>query len=452
MLRLRNNKGHCRFMVKPITKAVGKLPRQHKITISGISLFLLLLLIWPSEQASASRNAEHVESFELGKRYPLPLSLEMDDEHISAELELEWLEHTIRPGDSLAMIFQTLGFSANQLHRVTQAPEANLLRRIHPGDKLHVARGEDNDVLELRYALNDINTFVIYRDPETGTYASRHEQKEVDSRLAFAHATITSNFWNAGVQAGLTQSQIMNLAELFGWDIDFALDIRQGDRFSVLYEQKFIDGEYVGTGNIIAAEFINQRDTFRAVRHENGNYYTPEGQNMRKTFLRSPVHFTRVSSDFNPRRLHPVTGRVAPHNGIDYVAPVGTPVMSAGDGRVVASAYNNLNGHYIFIQHGERYMTKYLHLSRRQVSQGERVRQGQVIGRVGATGRVTGAHLHYEFLVDGTHRNPRTVRLPQAESLPESELPSFKAVAQQRMAMIESRQRVYLAMNDAQRN
>ncbi|WP_113908013.1 peptidoglycan DD-metalloendopeptidase family protein [Aliidiomarina celeris] len=434
-------------MVKPITTAVGKLPRKHKITISGISAFLLVLLIWPSEQASASRNTEAAEQFELGKRYPLPLALQNDSLPEVTEAEPEWVQHTVRSGDNLAVIFQQLGLSAQQLYRVTQAPDANILRRIHPGDTLYVAKEENNDIIELRYALNEIETFVIYKDAESNTYLSKRETKEVEARLAFAHATITSNFWNAGVQAGLTQAQIMNLAELFGWDVDFALDIRQGDSFSVLYEQKFIDGEYVGTGDIIAAEFINQREKFQAVKHENGNYYTPEGKNMRKTFLRSPVHFTRVSSDFNPRRMHPVTGRVAPHNGIDYAAPTGTPVMSAGDGRVIASAYNNLNGHYIFVQHGERYVTKYLHLSRRHVSQGERVRQGEVIGRVGATGRVTGAHLHYEFLVDGAHRNPRTVKLPQAESLPANELPSFQARAQQQMAMIESRQRVYLAMN-----
>jgi len=239
------------------------------------------------------------------------------------------------------------------------------------------------------------------------------------------------------VQAGLTQGQIMALADLFGWDIDFALDIRPGDHFSVLYEQRYIDGEFVGYGRIIAAEFANQGEVFRTVRHDNGNYYTPEGRNMRKTFLRAPVSFQYISSNFNPRRIHPVTGRVAAHNGIDYAAPVGSPIQAAGDGRVVRSGYNNLNGHYVFIQHGERYMTKYLHLSRRLVQQGARVRQGQRIGLVGATGRVTGAHLHYEFLVDGVHRNPRTVNLPQAESLPADQLPAFRTLAEQQLAHLD---------------
>lgn len=436
-------------MVKPMKKVMRLLPRHHKITISSISIFLLLLLIWPSERASASRNLEKETTLELGKRYPLPLHFEGYEHEQEASVDVDWLDYEIQSGDNLARIFNRLGFSAQQLYRLTQADKENILRRVHPGDTLQLAKNSKQEIVELRYVLSNTDTFVL-RLQDDQSYSANHETKEFESRIEFAHAVIHSNFWNAGVEAGLTQSQIMNLAELFGWDIDFALDIRQGDRFAVLFEQKFVDGEYVGAGHIIAAEFVNQRETFRAIRHENGNYYTPAGKNMRKTFLRAPVHFTRVSSNFNPRRLHPVTGKVAPHNGIDYAAAVGTPIMAAGDGRVIASAYNNLNGHYIFVQHGERYVTKYLHLSRRHVKNGERIRQGQVIGRVGATGRVTGPHLHYEFLVDGTHRNPRTVNLPQAESLPAGELSLFTSFAEQKMAMLESRQRVFLALNHVQ--
>jgi len=386
------------------------------------------------------------DMLELGKPYPLQLQLEHDDFGLNEQTAVEWVEYEVRSGDSLAVIFNRLGFSAQQLYQITQIEHESALRRIHPGNKIQFAKQGDNEILELHFALDEKDTIVIRRNDE-GLYESTQESKIVESRIEFAQATITSNFWNAGVEAGLTQNQIMNLADLFGWDVDFALDIRTGDRFSVLFEQNYVDGHFIGNGRIVAAEFINQNETFRAVLHENGNYYTPEGKNMRKSFLRAPVHFTRVSSSFNPRRMHPVTGRVSPHNGIDYAAATGTPVMSAGDGRVLESGYNNLNGHYIFVQHGERYVTKYLHLSRRHVSRGERVRQGQVIGRVGATGRVTGAHLHYEFLVDGVHRNPRTVTLPQAESLPSDMLPAFTSHAQQQMASLENRKRVFLALN-----
>ena len=347
----------------------------------------------------------------------------------------------------MARIFQRLGLSPQQLYRVTQAEDAALLQRIHPGDRLNFGLNEDGELAQLTYDLSDVETLLI-TSSEEGRFVSSRETKEVEIRHGFANATISSSFWNAGVQAGLTQSQIMNLAELFGWDIDFVMDIRPGDNFSVLYEQRFIDGEYVGSGRIVAAEFVNQGDAFQAIRHDNGSYYKPDGSNMRQAFLRAPVAFNRVSSDFNPRRTHPVTGQVRPHNGIDYAAATGTPVMSAGDGRVVQSGYNELNGNYIFIQHGERYMTKYLHLNRRDVQRGARVRQGQRIGTVGATGRVTGPHLHYEFLVDGVHRNPRTVELPAAESLPGDEMPAFNAIVEQRLAQIQSQRQLQLAMSN----
>lgn len=452
-----------------MTQFIYRLPRQHKVVISIVLAALLLLALLPSEQASASRNTTSPDALELGKRYSLKIPAQTtasSADLAAAEVaiqqlrgreaievaetdyidDLEWQSYQVRSGDSMARIFQRLGLSPQQLYRVTQAEDAALLQRIHPGDRLNFGLTEDGELAQLTYDLSDVETLLITTDDD-GRFVSSRETKEVEIRHGFANATISSSFWNAGVQAGLTQSQIMNLAELFGWDIDFVMDIRPGDNFSVLYEQRFIDGEYVGSGRIVAAEFVNQGDTFQAIRHDNGSYYKPDGSNMRQAFLRAPVAFNRVSSDFNPRRTHPVTGQVRPHNGIDYAAATGTPVMSAGDGRVVQSGYNELNGNYIFIQHGERYMTKYLHLNRRDVQRGARVRQGQRIGTVGATGRVTGPHLHYEFLVDGVHRNPRTVELPAAESLPGDEMPAFNAIVEQRLAQIQNQRQLQLAMS-----
>jgi murein DD-endopeptidase MepM/ murein hydrolase activator NlpD len=158
---------------------------------------------------------------------------------------------------------------------------------------------------------------------------------------------------------------------------------------------------------------------------------------MRKAFLRAPLNFTRVTSNFNPQRFHPITRQVRPHNGTDYGAATGTPVWAAGDGRVLRSAYNNVNGHYIFIQHGNNIVTRYLHLSRRDVREGQRVRQGQTIGAVGATGLATGPHLHYEFLVNGAHRNPRTVDLPDADPLPTAELAAFQRHGEPLLARLD---------------
>lgn len=443
-----------------MTQFIHRLPRQHKVVISLVLTALLLMALLPSEKASASRNTTGAEKVAPGKRYNLELQVpvsamekpvvELIEDIAEPEVvnELEWTSYQVRSGDSMARIFQRLGFSAQQLYRVTQAEEADaVLRQIHPGDVINFGRDANGALSQLTYNLSDVETLLISANEE-GHFATSRETKEVEIRNGFANATINSSFWNAGVQAGLTQSQIMSLAELFGWDIDFVMDIRPGDNFSVLFEERYIDGEFVGTGRIVAAEFVNQGEIFQTVRHDNGNYYKPDGSNMRQAFLRAPVSFNRVSSDFNPRRVHPVTGQVRPHNGIDYAAATGTPVMAAGDGRVVQSGYNELNGHYIFIQHGERYMTKYLHLNRRDVQRGVRVQQGQRIGTVGATGRVTGPHLHYEFLVDGSHRNPRTVDLPAAESLPAGEMPGFNAIVEERIAQIENQRRILFAMHD----
>jgi murein DD-endopeptidase MepM/ murein hydrolase activator NlpD len=214
----------------------------------------------------------------------------------------------------------------------------------------------------------------------------------------------------------------MELAGIFGWDIDFALDLRAGDRFSVLYDEQYLNGRKIGNGDILAARFTNQGVTYTALRFVGPDgsaaYYTPEGQPMRKEFLRAPLDFTRVSSDFNPKRLHPLFKTVRPHNGIDYAAPRGTPVYAAGGGKVIAAGYSNSRGNYVDIQHNGKYTTRYYHLDRFRVKAGQVVKQGQVIGTVGSTGYATGPHLHYEFLVDGAHRNPRTVALPKADSIP----------------------------------
>lgn len=450
-----------------------QLPRRHQLLLSGVCLATLMVMLLPSEPATASRNTSDPELADrqliLGERFEVPVKLKPQvtttdaaapqlkpalDSTAAAdtvavqepvEPSVHWSGYEVKPGDSLARIFDVMGFSPQQLYRLTQDTRANkFLRKIHPGDTLRFAKDADGELLQVAYQISPIDTLIVSQT-ENG-YVSEIDTKEVQVQEAFAYAEIESSFWNAGINAGLTDNQIMSIANIFGWDIDFALDLRKGDEFSVIYEKEYVDGEFAGYGRVLAAEFVNQDRKFQAILHSNGEYYATNGNAMRKSFLRSPVKFTYISSSFNPRRLHPVTGRVRPHNGIDYAANVGTPVMSSGSGKVIASAYNNLNGNYVFIQHGERYVTKYLHLSKRTVKRGDRVKQGDLIGRVGATGRVTGAHLHYEFLVDGVHRNPRTVEFPEAESLTASEMPEFNKIAEQRLAMLADNRRVFLAM------
>jgi len=427
---------------------ISALSPGHRLAIGAISLLLLLLLLLPGERASASRGSEPLEPLQVGVRYPLTLSLDnLASEAPAAEAtpELKPQSMTVKPGDSLALLFQRAGFSARTLYEIDSlGGDARTLRNIHPGDTLRFFSDTAGNLVSLHYPINLTRTLII--DKQDDGYQVRLDSREPESRIRFAHADITSNFWNAGIEAGLDANQIMDLAGIFGWDIDFALDIRDGDQFAVLFEQRYLEGDYIGPGVILAASFTNQGETYRAVRHSDGNYYAPDGRAMKKAFLRAPVNFKYISSNFNPRRLHPVTGKVRPHNGIDYAAPVGTPIMASGAGTVIASAYNKYNGNYVFIKHSNTYVTKYLHLKKRKVNKGQKVKQGQQIGTLGATGRVTGPHLHYEFLVHGVHKNPRTVKLPQSESLDGDDKRRFMKSAEALLTRLDKTNQLMLSL------
>ncbi|MCC5861386.1 MAG: M23 family metallopeptidase [Gammaproteobacteria bacterium] len=269
--------------------------------------------------------------------------------------------------------------------------------------------------------LDEIRALEVVRT-EDG-YHSAIAERAVETRVVTAQAVIQSSLFNAGRAAGVPDSVTMNVAGLFQWDVDFALDIRQGDQFSVVYQELWRDGQRLRTGNILAAEFVNRGRTYRAVRFDMGDradYFTPEGRSIRRAFIRAPVDFTRISSRFNLNRRHPVLHTIRAHRGVDYAAPTGTPIKAAGDGRVIFRGVQGGYGNTLILQHGGNITTLYAHMSRfhPEVRHGNRVRQGQVIGYVGMTGLATGPHLHYEYRVNGVHRDPLTVELPPAEPVP----------------------------------
>ncbi|MDT8410703.1 MAG: peptidoglycan DD-metalloendopeptidase family protein [Wenzhouxiangellaceae bacterium] len=353
--------------------------------------------------------------------------------------ERHWQYVQVASGDTLDIIFRRLGLSPRLLHEiVTLDEDTGRLADLRPGDEFAFDIDDRDGFRALRAESGDEYWLFVERDGETLT--SRSEPRALEVRIAEVEAEITSSLFNAGKNAGLTDNMILRLAGIFGWDIDFALDIRRGDRFALVFEEIYRDDQFLRQGAILGARFINQGQSFAAVRFDAGNgpdYYDPEGRPMRKAFLRAPLNFTRVTSNFNPKRFHPVTRRVRPHNGTDYGAATGTPVWSAGDGTVIEAGYGAANGNYIFVKHGNHIVTRYLHLSKKQVKRGDRVRQGQTIGRVGATGMATGPHLHYEFLVNGRHRDPRKVDLPEVELLSPDLLPQYKAHASSWLARLE---------------
>ena len=416
--------------------AFNSLPHWHRKMVLILSIMVMMLAAWPSEQAVATRVDDNDNELAVEQQVDEEAQLARAEPVTPPKPRYVTSQVKVRSGDNMGVIFQRLGLSTTDLHLIDQLEGTDTLRLLKPGQELTFKLTKGGELHSLYYPHNLEQALKVNRRDDG--FVARPVKIELDTREQVAQGEIRSSFWGAAVEAGMTEDQIMDLAAIFGWDIDFAQDLQPGDSFRVVYQDKYQDDERVASGDILAAEFVNQGATYRAVLNEDGNYYTPDGKAMRKSFLRAPVNFKYISSNFNPRRLHPVTGKVRPHNGIDYVAPVGTPIMAAGGGSVVAAGYNQFNGNYVFIKHAGNYVTKYLHLSKRTVNKGQRVKQGQTIGLLGGTGRVTGPHLHYEFVVGGVHKNPRTLNLPQAESLSGRALASFKAQAMPQLAKLDS--------------
>ncbi|MDE0949757.1 MAG: peptidoglycan DD-metalloendopeptidase family protein [Halioglobus sp.] len=369
--------------------------------------------------------------------------------------EQPWISRVVKRGDTLSLVFNRAGFNDRDVYDVIgQSDDGKSLERIFPGQTIAFQANQSGELTAVRHVKSPLETTTFRRD-DTG-FESLIENRLPEVREAWTTGIISSSLFLAGQEAGMSQNMIMEMANIFGGVIDFVLDPRTGDTIQVVYEDLYLDGAKFRDGGIIAASFTNQGETFNAFRFTDGNgdtnYYNEEGVSMRKAFLMAPVDFTRISSNFNLRRLHPIYKTTRPHRGTDYAAPTGTPVFSAGDGRVSRAGYSRANGNYIFVKHGEQYITKYLHLNKRKVKAGQRVSQGQIIGSVGSTGAATGPHLHYEFLVNGVHRNPRTIhkKLPKAKSLPGAEMANFRQTinkASSQLAVLRSNN--HLAMRSS---
>jgi murein DD-endopeptidase MepM/ murein hydrolase activator NlpD len=428
-------------------------PRHHLLLVAGLLLLVATLLSLGSGDVKANRTSVTL-AIELDSSTPLPAELPAED-LIDAPAAPAWQDFEVRSGDNLSLIFQRAGLDDSDVfHVVSRAPGGRSLTRIYPGQTLGFQISEAGKLEALRYEQSRL-TSIVYTRKNDG-YEVENIVREPERHRTFASATIESSLFLAGKDAGMTYNTIMELANIFGGVIDFVLDPRVGDNFHVLYEELYLDGKKLGDGEILAAEFTNQGKRHTAFRYvdENGKvgYYSEDGISMRKAFLMAPVDFTRISSNFNLRRLHPIYKTTRPHRGTDYAAPRGTPVFAAGDGRVVEAGYTRANGNYVIIKHGEQYTTKYLHLHKRKVKKGARVEQQQIIGTVGSTGAATGPHLHYEFLLNGVHRNPRTIhrKLPKAQSLAQSKMPRFRDQTRSLNMQLASIRQSQLARNSGQ--
>jgi murein DD-endopeptidase MepM/ murein hydrolase activator NlpD len=368
--------------------------------------------------------------------------LRVDATAYRAALGLSNIEVIVGRNDTLERIFRRLELSLQDLASLRAVPELRAhLDRLRPGDPItFVMRG--NELFGLERQLSASDTLKIER--AGSGFATDVVVNPLEREIRTATGNITSSLFRAAQQAGLSDATALAIAEVFAWDIDFVLEIQPGDTFTVTYEALSQDGVPVGDGDVLAVEFVNAGRRFRAVRYVDpagrAAYYTPEGRSLRKAFLRAPVEFSRISSQFNLYRRHPVLNRIRAHRGVDYAAPIGTPVRAAGDGRVRFVGEQAGYGKVIELDHAGGVLTVYGHLSRfaRGLSRGDRVQQGEVIGYVGMTGLATGPHLHYEYRVRGVHMNPQTAALPMTDPVPASLLEDFRARTAPLVASLET--------------
>jgi murein DD-endopeptidase MepM/ murein hydrolase activator NlpD len=343
------------------------------------------------------------------------------------------IEIVVGRNDTLDAIFRRMSLNKSDLAAIRALPGIRQsLDFLKPGDAIKLTHS-DGDIKELTRKVSETQTLDVVR--QTSGFEAKMIDNPVETRVRTAAAVIDSSLFQAAGAADISDAIALKLANVFAWDIDFVLDIREGDRFTAVYEQVYQDGKYLRDGEVLAAEFVNNGKVYRAVRFvsDSGSagYYTPAGLAMRKAFLRAPVDFTRVSSAFNPHRQHPILNLIRGHMGTDYAAPTGTPVQAAGDGRVSFAGRRGGYGNAVVLTHGSNVSTLYGHLSRfaRITHVGAHVQQGDVIAYVGMTGLATGPHLHYEYLTNGVHRNPQTVQLPGAEPLHAEALQRFRDLA-----------------------
>lgn len=438
----------------PVSKALYTAAQDNNISVeTAESATQTVSIEETTSDINLSSDVEAAERLHLEAGAPAETAA---DTITTTDKNLDWKEVEIVSGDNLSRIFPRLGLTASDVFTVAQTEDAKPLLNLKPGQLLRVGLepAEDSNSLNLialELQLDPIKTLALSA-VDNGFVAETHE-REIEKRQQIVGGEIQSSLFLDGQKAGMSDKLIMEMAHIFGWDIDFALDLRQGDSFKVIYNENYLDGDKIDDGEILAAEFTNRGKSFRAVRFTDSEghsqYYTPDGSSMRKAFTRTPVPISRISSGFNPNRKHPVLKTNRPHRGVDYAAATGTPILATGDGKVSFVGNKGGYGRTVILSHGGRYTTLFAHMSRYKsgIKVGQRVRQGDVIGYIGSSGLATGPHLHYEFRVDGVHKNPLTVELPKAEALPDQYRQQFAGYAEPLMARLDNVRIPTLALN-----
>ena len=407
------------FKSLKLLKAIIKnYPKKHLLSILA-GLILLISISFISKDDFNSQPDQKDISLEM----PLDILKKEDDQD-----RIDFLmnkEAVIKNNDSLFSILKRLGIHENNIFQIINSENSSLLSKIKIDKKIKLSINQNNEIVSLNY-IKDFKSGVQAQKKE-GTYHIKEYQLKTEKFKVFKKVKINDSLYVDGLKQGLPDSVIMDLVYIFGWDIDFNLDIRQGDSYSLIYEEVFVNGEKVIDGDILIAEFSNLGKKHVAIRYKlksgDSEYFSPNGRNVKKAFLRSPLKFNYISDKYNLKRKHPIFNKIKAHTGVDYAAGKGTPVRATGDGTIVHSSVKGGYGNLVEIKHTEDYSTRYAHLDRisPRITLGKKVRQADIIGYVGRTGTATGYHLHYEFRVNGKHTNPLKVRLPNAKPIKASE-------------------------------
>lgn len=355
-----------------------------------------------------------------------------------------WQSATVQPGDSAIRVFNRLHIPyATQQHILNLGTMVTPLKHIQPGHRLFLLGSKKQPVLRIVYTFSTTDSLILEHLP-SGEFKAHIEQAPLTQAMRYTSGTIKHSLYTAANKAGLSDKQIAELTHIFGWDIDFNKDVQPGDHFKVLFNTYSSHHHPVKTGPIEVAEFTHAGKTLRAIRFVNQqgdvHYYTPAGLSLQRPFIRNPVKYTRISSRFSLHRNHPILHHIRAHKGVDYAAPRGTPIKATGDGKIIFLGRKGGYGNTIMIRHNHAYTTVYAHMSRfaKHLAKRSHVKQGQIIGYVGSTGLATGPHLHYEFRINGIHRNPLSVKLPGARPIQQHYQAAFQAKRDRLLKQIQS--------------
>ncbi|MFN9966482.1 MAG: M23 family metallopeptidase [Lysobacteraceae bacterium] len=405
-------------------------PRVLAIAVAGVLLATLGSIVPALDRALEASEAPATTTLAVALPPPPPSEAPAPKE--------DWRTVRVQPGQTLGSLFADLGLPASTMHRMLEVPEATqLASRLKVGSELAFDIGPDGELRGLRFDAGE--TRRIHLAMEGDDVRREVIERAVETRVVVAGGQLRSSLFADGARAGLSAGVMNDMVKALQYDIDFGQDLREGDSFQIVYEELWREGERLRDAGVVAVNFVNQGKAYTALRFDRdgqSEFFDLEGRPLRKSFMRTPIEFARLSSGFGARR-HPVLNRMRMHKGVDYAAPVGTPIFAAGEGRVKFAGWQNGYGRTVILDHGNGITTLYAHMSRLgSYRVGQRVRQGTTIGYVGMSGLATGPHLHYEFRVGGMHKDPLKVTLPKPEPLRGPALAEFRRATAPALAQL----------------